>query len=900
MSPPEPCAKAVPQCVPAAASEEELVATLEGIGDGFLACDAEWRLTYVNAEAELVLGICRSAVLGRSLWDAFPLTKGTPLEDECRRAAGGLARDVESCLNPAGRWFHCRCFPRRGGGVAIHLRDVTEYRRTETALRERVTEQRCLYAIVRATEDVSKPVPEMLTEVAEILPTGWCHPKTVAACIEWDGRQYATAGYASAAWRLSADLSVDGAVRGKVTMAHHIPCRRLDEGPFLPEERALLDTIAVRLSTVLRRRELAERLREEGQRLSYLLSGTPAVIYTCRATGDYGGLSVSENVRHLLGYESDAVAQDTTFWTRHVHPDDAARVLADSADLAAREGWSREYRFLHRNGTYRWMLDEARVVRAADGRPAELIGSWIDITERRHIEDELRMTRISVENTPDAIFWVTPDTRIADANPAACRTLGYTREELARMRVPDVNPHCSPEVWQQRLAAVRERGALQFETEYRTKDGRLIPADTVIGHVRLGTEERLCAFVRDITERQQREQELLRARAAAEAGNRAKSEFLANMSHEIRTPINGIVGMTQLLGFTELTDTQSEYLNVIRKSSETLLSLINDILDLAKIEAGRTELARREFSLRESVRDIVNSQQYHIRCKGLRVQVDIPAAVPDKLKGDQVRLKQILLNLLGNAVKFTEAGEVTVTAAVVTRRDDLLTLQIDVRDTGVGIAPEDMDRIFAPFVQADASSKRRYGGTGLGLHICARLTELMGGRIWAESCKGAGSVFHVQLPFGVDGALAGSRHALKAIPAWDGPPLRVLVADDDSISQFVALRILKHVGHTAAVACNGEEALQKWEQEPFDAVLMDVQMPVMDGVEAALAIREKEKGTGRHTPIIALTARVLPGEQEDIMSHGFDGYVPKPLDMQALLAELRRHGVPAAEGTGER
>ena len=394
----------------------------------------------------------------------------------------------------------------------------------------------------------------------------------------------------------------------------------------------------------------------------------------------------------------------------------------------------------------------------------------------------------------------------------------------------------------------------------------------------------------EISERKKSERELELAREAAFAGSRAKSEFLSNMSHEIRTPMNGIMGMAQLLEYTPLTDEQKEYLGAIRTSSESLLSLINDVLDLSKIESGKIELEQRNFRLRESIDNVIKSQISPIRNKGLSIRTDISALVPDHLTGDQLRLKQILLNLLGNAIKFTSQGGVSITVTVTEQHEDVVLLKIGVTDSGIGIRAEAMEKIFKPFVQADGSTTRQFGGTGLGLAICTRLTELMGGSIWVESREGRGSTFFLQLPFMLNQAVEGTRRQFsdKALPLWDGPPLRILIVDDQDINLTVAARILQRAGHTVVEAHDGREALEQWEESPLDVILMDIQMPVMSGIEATLAIRESEQETGGHITIIAVTARAFQEEQAHILIQGFDGYVAKPYGIGELFSELKR------------
>jgi PAS domain S-box-containing protein len=531
-----------------------------------------------------------------------------------------------------------------------------------------------------------------------------------------------------------------------------------------------------------------------------------------------------------------------------------------------------------------------------DGKVVGASGLARDITAQR--ESETRFTEL-FETLQEGVYFCDPGGSLLDVNPAMVRMLGYShRDELVGSNIGKLYFERPANPFPERLRT-HNSAPLMREITLRRKDGTPVICIDNSNAIcdEFGRMVRHQGTLVDITVRKHSEEELQKAKESAEAANMAKSVFLAHMSHEIRTPMNAVIGMTELALDTELTLEQREYLTMVRDSGRSLLTLINDILDFSKIEAGKLDLDSTDFSLRYGINEMVKILDVRAKQKGLELSINIPPEVPDQLLGDPSRLRQILSNLVDNAIKFTERGGVILKIEKDSQSEQDVCLHFSVADSGIGIPQEKQQLVFEAFAQADTSTTRKYGGTGLGLSISARLVRLMSGKIWVESEANRGSVFHFTARFslqkeqgtkpklrggGSDSALLASRRPIRE----GREELRILLVEDNTINQILAERLVRKRGHNIVVTNNGREALAALESERFDLILMDVQMPEMSGLEVTAAIRRKEKDTGEHIPIIATTASVMKEDRERCIEAGMDAYISKPIEREVLFETI--------------
>ena len=911
-------------------SEERLSVTLNSIGDAVLTTDAEARVMRLNAAAQRLTGWTLAEATGQPVDVVFrivnkatraPATVPVSATLEHGTVQGLANHTVLIHRDGSERDIADSCAPirTRGGvvvGAVLVFRDVTAE-----------------YAAQQMLDDNAALIETVLDTVADGILTFHAKDGLIAKANPAAERIF---GYAPQTLvgrpvkvlmpELSRSEPDDAyaAYRrergtGATGLGHEVVGRREDQSS-VPVEIVLSDMIlsGQRYFTALvrdlsARKNVEAALREAGALQSAIFNSAS---FSSIATDAQGTIQIfNVGAEQMLGYAAADVLNTLT----PADISDAseivqrARVLSDEYGEPILPGFEAlvfkasrgiediyELTYVRKDGTRVPAVVSVTALRDAQEAIIGYLLIGTDNTARKLVEaerqkldqrlrDQQFYTRSLIESNIDALMTTDPGGIITDVNRQMEALTGCTRDEL--IGAPFKSFFTDPERAEAAIKLVlSEKTVSDFELTARSINGKttVVSYNASVFFDRARNLQGVFAAARDVTERNRVEVELKKAKAAAESASRAKSEFLASMSHEIRTPMNAIMGISDLLAKSPLNAEQAQFVQIFRRAGDNLLNLINDILDLSKVEASQLELEQTGFAMRDLVGKVVEMVSPSALERGLKLVCDVSSDVPTTVLGDPTRLQQVLLNLVGNAIKFTEVGTVTLRVTNDASTAVPTALCFAVSDTGIGIPSEKMARVFERFTQADSSTTRRFGGSGLGLTISKRLVELMGGRIWAESNTGMGSLFAFSVPFELwTGDLVTTSSPVRDAPVDKVLPLQILLVDDSVDNGTIIAAYLASLPYTVDIALNGAIACEMFIVGQYDVVLMDRQMPVMDGLTATRAIRTWEESTGRvPTPIIALTASALKTDREQCLAAGCSAFLTKPISQEVLIRAI--------------
>ncbi|CQR74246.1 PAS domain S-box protein [Sporomusa ovata] len=883
---------------------------LASIGDGVIAVDTAEKIIFMNEAAEQITEWSRTKAMGQPFGTVFSLYSANTREPllspitqvlQTHTATGLQNESVIIMKDGAAKYLSASCTPikqtgEKIDGVVVVFRDITRYKMLEKKIESEENNFKMIFnsaPVGMYTVDETEKIIQVNDAALKMLGgdrikvVGKSFGNAVGCQGSLENEQGCGHGTSCqyCEFRRATSLAFEG------LSASGIECYKtiVNEGKkvvFWFRASAAPIIVDGKIRVVVALVDITDQKQKEisiiKTRDFYLriFESFPTIIWRNNINSETE--SINENWYILTGQATEQALGHG--WLERLHPDDKKKYIDSDLGLQDKEVLEEsEIRVLDRNGQYRWLYRVCKLYYNMHGIPEGYIGMGIDITDRKIAEEGLNRYKVLSEQAQDIITFIDMDGRIIEANEAAVKAYGYSREELLNLTIFDLCEK-DKEAFMKCQIAIADRKGIFFEAVHKRNNGEFFPVEINSQGTMIGERKVLLNIIRDISERKLVEEELKGAKDKAEAANKTKSEFLANMSHEIRTPINGIMGMIDLTLMTELAGEQKDNLTVAKSCARQLLEIVNDILDFSKMEAGKLSLALASFRFRDLIAEIVKAYSYRAGSKGLELNYTLSADVPDIVSGDQNRLRQILNNLLDNAIKFTENGEVSLSIKRSGGNAETFELTFAVRDTGIGIAAGEMNKLFKTFSQVDSSITRKYGGTGLGLVISKQLVELMGGKMWVESVKDTGSVFYFTISLKAGAFDDRSKLSQKFVKPLIS--LNLLLVEDDAINRVVTERMVRKLGYQIDTAENGVKALLLWRQKHYDIILMDIQMPEMDGIETTKHIREEEVHTGKHIPIIALTAHALLGDRERFLAAGMDEYIAKPVQFEELIKKI--------------
>jgi len=628
------------------------------------------------------------------------------------------------------------------------------------------------------------------------------------------------------------------------------------------------------------------------EELSTLISIGPIVVYTCEAFGEFSAISITPNITEQLGYEPNEFLDTPNFWAANIHPDDQDTIFENLSTLFEKGTHNHEYRFLHRDGSYRWMHDDLRLIVDEKGQPDTIVGYWTDVTDRKRVETALEKSekrfRDFAEMSADW-FWQTNDIhQFIEITGQHALPKSWVNENIlgkTRVQILDHQEDIKDRKWQMHLADLDAHKPFQ-NLEFRVNGNEKDVWVSITGNPIMTNDGAFLGYQGvgvNISDRKSVEMKLEKAKELADHSSQSKSNFLAAMSHEIRTPMAGIIGMVDLILDSDLSPQQLDWVSSVKMSSNNLMGILDEILDQSKLEAGKLKLAPIDFHLASFVEDTVRLFAPKIESSGLALNVELDETLPDDIHADNLRIGQILSNLVSNALKFTKTGNITVRVEQETGDSDDLQLKVTVSDSGIGLSKEAQGKLFSAFTQAENTISRTYGGTGLGLSISKQLAELMDGEIGVESIEGVGSAFWFTVNYQPAKSKVEAPDKRRSMDRWVASrSLKVLVVDDTYSNLQIMSAVLDKLKHEAIITDNGRSAVKYVEENHFDIILMDIRMPVMSGLEATKIIRSLSKDKS-FIPIIALTADVTTGYDKNDTDTGINGVCTKPINLPVML-----------------
>ncbi len=894
---------------------------LDCIGDGVIMTDRQSNILYINDMATKIIGVIESEAIYQefsSICSIYNFDTGRVLENPVKRAilsGGVIGLEKNSGITRSdGKkiYLSATCSPIRdskkniAGGVVV-LRDITKIR----DLDERVKDESNSLKTIFNASPVGMVILDEFGAIANINDSAlkimnitfsnamnkqfgdafFCDGSQETECGCGEGKKCKTCPFQEALRKALDDNQTIGQIDVQVCFKHHgIEGYIWLRISIAPTKIGGKKNVVITMIDVTDSKEKELEMKKSRDFHLQILNSFPGLVWWAK---DKTTVYVNERYEQFTGMKKEQMYGDK--WTELIHPEDRDDYFSGFIN---NNNYDAEIRLKHRNGKYRWVWCINRIFYDINGKADGSIGIGFDVTDKKEIETAIVHSRsqyhslfmnmhsgftynqiiVDENNQPIDFLYL-------ECNDDYKKIMGLPNKSLVGIKFSEVFPdrlkrNCG---LIERYGQVALAGVGRFSEELYFPSTNCWIALSVYSFEK-GHFASLCT---DITERKRTEKQLRRAKKAAEEANKAKSQFLANMSHEIRTPINGMVGMIDLTLLTELTAEQRGNLIVAKNCANLLLVIINDILDFSKMEAGKLYLENIGFDLRDSIDDIVKTHSVEATNKGLDFSYTLSANMPRYILGDPTRIKQILHNLVSNAIKFTHFGGLSLRVKKTKDENGKDSLVFVVEDTGIGIDKAGMQKLFKVFSQVDGSITRKFGGTGLGLMITKQLVEMMAGHIWVESIKNKGSKFSFSIPFQEVEKPEVTEFAQGNETIVTNKAKYILLVEDDALNQIVVSKMLFKMGYEVEVASNGVEAITLSEKNKYDCILMDIQMPELGGIEATQKIREREASSGQNTPIIALTAHALKGDREKFLSYGMDEYIAKPVGMEELDHKIK-------------